>query len=612
MYVDKEIMDKFNEYQMFLEKTYKEYENKLKVDYDAGTIEIEGKTYTLEKLEQIINVLKGTDEKKNMIDRNTYLDDHNQYYTIVDYRYYYITKMVKEKFSIYDIARYFQVSPKNIRESIKQIPELNEIPISKRNVHDIFFNTFILFRDNYIQNRLKCIDNPIDAGQKIGFYKIPQDKNITEKIMMLLTQNNYINMDKEVIDSMLSLSFSEAIKYNKKYFDLLCHPHSEHNWNKLREVYSTIKNNEKIIELKTYKFKHSEIAEYLNIPEKQVNTVINTLNCKCNGISISENIFIHKTSSDIYSMQIATKMIKAGEEIKNISIISGLYSNYISSLRRNLKKAGEITDDFSNSKKAKMRQLQVINLYVYTTKSQNQIAKELGITRKTVISDIKKYTNDYPEINELIHIKKILMAKSSRAEKIIFEILKPYGFIHGKTGTMQQYGLGKLEIDIFHPILKIGIEYDGFLMNKNGQNYGHCIDNDKRKDNICKENNIALIRIREPQIPVYKSEFIKFFYTKSLSGDIYNNNFLKCINDLISYLNETYQLNIDKIESITPYEEKVNKQFQKEIQIQKDFEIQITKGKTFVDNKEENNDLSEEYNMVQYSYENDNNDYEYI
>lgn len=54
--------------------------------------------------------------------------------------------------------------------------------------------------------------------------------------------------------------------------------------------------------------------------------------------------------------------------------------------------------------------------------------------------------------------------------------------------------LDKKEIDIFIPSLKIGIEYDGSRWHKNTKK-------DIQKNQICKKNNITLIRIREPKCP---------------------------------------------------------------------------------------------------------------
>ena len=54
--------------------------------------------------------------------------------------------------------------------------------------------------------------------------------------------------------------------------------------------------------------------------------------------------------------------------------------------------------------------------------------------------------------------------------------------------------LPKMEIDIFIPNINLGIEYDGSVWHKNK-------NKDIKKNKLCEENGIKLIRIREPQLP---------------------------------------------------------------------------------------------------------------
>lgn len=51
----------------------------------------------------------------------------------------------------------------------------------------------------------------------------------------------------------------------------------------------------------------------------------------------------------------------------------------------------------------------------------------------------------------------------------------------------------KMEIDIFIPSIRLGIEYDGLAFHQSEISY----ENEKRKYLICKKNNIKLIRVRE-------------------------------------------------------------------------------------------------------------------
>ena len=253
---------------------------------------------------------------------------------------------------------------------------------------------------------------------------------------------------------------------------------TEKNWNKLRTLYQTIKENQEIVELKPYQFKNSEIAEYLNIPLIQVNHIIDSINIKCNGISVLNQLTLDRASTDISILKLATQLIKAGDNLQDISIITGLYTQYISDMRKQMKDLGEVTDNFSDSKKAKIRQSRVMNLYVNTIMTQQEIAQKLNITRETVIADIETYLRNNPDMIDFVNTKKTLMSKSSRAEQLILEILKPYGFEHGKTGTLQDYGMGRFELDIFNKELRVAIEYDGFIIKTTDLSTGHVKERD--------------------------------------------------------------------------------------------------------------------------------------
>ncbi len=58
--------------------------------------------------------------------------------------------------------------------------------------------------------------------------------------------------------------------------------------------------------------------------------------------------------------------------------------------------------------------------------------------------------------------------------------------------------IGITELDIYIPSLSVGIEYDGTRWHED-------IEHDKKKDIMCQNNNINLIRVREPKCPEYIS-----------------------------------------------------------------------------------------------------------
>lgn len=62
-----------------------------------------------------------------------------------------------------------------------------------------------------------------------------------------------------------------------------------------------------------------------------------------------------------------------------------------------------------------------------------------------------------------------------------------------------------LEIDIYIPSIRVGIEFDG---------YRHKVERDKLKNKICKENNIKLIRLRCWELPDLKDSSIDYIYQR--------------------------------------------------------------------------------------------------
>ena len=76
-----------------------------------------------------------------------------------------------------------------------------------------------------------------------------------------------------------------------------------------------------------------------------------------------------------------------------------------------------------------------------------------------------------------------------------FDVIENYrpDFLNGK------------EIDIYIPLLKLGIEYDGERWHDN-------VQEDINKNHICKQNDIMLLRIREPKLPI-SSELYPYIIT---------------------------------------------------------------------------------------------------
>lgn len=96
-----------------------------------------------------------------------------------------------------------------------------------------------------------------------------------------------------------------------------------------------------------------------------------------------------------------------------------------------------------------------------------------------------------------------------------------------------------LEIDIFIPELKLGIEYDGLFYHKKK----FIQDRDIKKSNLLKSKNIELIRIRERGL---KSVFENnFFYSPSSKE-----SFKKCVLSMLEFIEMSYSLKSENKKNI--------------------------------------------------------------
>lgn len=105
-----------------------------------------------------------------------------------------------------------------------------------------------------------------------------------------------------------------------------------------------------------------------------------------------------------------------------------------------------------------------------------------------------------------------------------------------------------MEVDIFIPSLKIGIEYDGVYWHHKKKQITY--EREQRKYDICKENGIYLIRVREQK--KYEDEKLAadwclFLPNDKLSDEDFNTAITDVIKKIISErkLNGNYNLKID-------------------------------------------------------------------
>ena len=129
----------------------------------------------------------------------------------------------------------------------------------------------------------------------------------------------------------------------------------------------------------------------------------------------------------------------------------------------------------------------------------------------------------------------------SRNEYALQCILQPFGFAKAEQGSLKELGFGQCELDLYNPNLnghKVGIEYDGGSLYKGR---GHSVLRDKRKNKLCVNAGITLIRIREPQLEDLNDTSIDF---KMTSAEILSQNFIDTIKAVIAFLNKSFKASI--------------------------------------------------------------------
>lgn len=127
--------------------------------------------------------------------------------------------------------------------------------------------------------------------------------------------------------------------------------------------------------------------------------------------------------------------------------------------------------------------------------------------------------------------------QTSLPEKALFYYISK--FFSDAKENISLREIGRFELDIYIPSLKLAIEYDGCNWHKNTKN-------DIKKDDLCNKNGIRLIRIREEGCPDYDSPSIKI-----MSPRVHSNIVLlePTINTLIETINNLFSCHLPHIEA---------------------------------------------------------------
>ena len=122
--------------------------------------------------------------------------------------------------------------------------------------------------------------------------------------------------------------------------------------------------------------------------------------------------------------------------------------------------------------------------------------------------------------------------KTSFPEKAVFHYIKQVF-----KDTKENIGfpwLGRMELDIYIPSISTAIEYDGYSWHRNREH-------DKKKDTLCSEHGVRLIRIREDLCPDYESTAIQIKYGQGSGIKTLG----EAIANLVSLLSPAAALDID-------------------------------------------------------------------
>jgi hypothetical protein len=128
--------------------------------------------------------------------------------------------------------------------------------------------------------------------------------------------------------------------------------------------------------------------------------------------------------------------------------------------------------------------------------------------------------------------------KTSFPEQVIYYYIKQF-YNDAINGYKDIFMDNKMELDIYIPLLRIGIEYDGLAWHASEEN----LSRECKKYEICKKNNIMLIRLKENH---------KHAATNSCDLVVYSDvkyneaTFIRIFDELLQYLKIAPDVNIER------------------------------------------------------------------
>lgn len=146
--------------------------------------------------------------------------------------------------------------------------------------------------------------------------------------------------------------------------------------------------------------------------------------------------------------------------------------------------------------------------------------------------------------------------KTSLPEKAVFFYILQY--FKDAIDNYKEGWLGRSEIDIYIPSLKMAIEYDG-------ERWHQDVEKDKKKDSLLKQRDMVVVRFREPKCPKLDDDSFCIITEKPTPNATHMN---RAIQEMFTFINNryNYEINADvdidrdsvKISNIYEHEMKSN------------------------------------------------------
>ena len=514
--VDSEFAIKYRHYQLPI---YEEKDNKYnKIGNQNVTIDMDKRYYVL----------------------NTELTTYMEKEYIVNRRMYYAKILADSGFSLYDFCKLYQLRPGVFNLLNEDLDNFN-IKFSDTNI------TTEPYKD-ISQEILECIESEIkseDSTNVLNSYGLvyypEQEEQIKRKIDSYYLRNVSTFHKDMIYDILSGKNIDNIIKesdYDKfSFYDIINKIYGVHTKNKLEKIvkeYQLMTSSTTMLILAGFTL--HDITSYMGIQEKEYLTI----RAKLNEMGLLSDEKEINMAKDLYELGVKQKYIYT---LANISPANREFKEFV---KNHKGQVNELKDDM------------IFELYMENRYTKDELGYYLGYSRASIINYINEYLSRHPEDKERHDELSNHKVGISKNEFLLQRMFEKYGFIKKEKGSLSEFGFGRKELDIYYEKgnIKIAIEYDGYLADKE-RNLGHTIENDTNKDKLCYNNGIDIIRIREPQLPQLENGISKVFYLDTTF--YYDKSFADTINDVIQYLNETYDLNIKVIENFDEYMKDLSK-----------------------------------------------------